>query len=63
MSFLQSFEGGNIILDLNEVRMISGQYVLFKGTDKLYDIGKENADAVRKTFRYHSDEQQPEVAQ
>ena len=60
MNSLQSFKGGKIILDLDEVKMICGNLVLFKGDSKPYDIGQEAADAVHGFFKSSSDEQQQE---
>ena len=49
----------NIMIDLDEVRMVSGPYVLFTGSDRLFDIGDENANAVRKSLKPSSREQPP----
>ena len=60
MSNLLSNAKAGILIDIDEVRIVIGTTVLFKGDSKMYDIGQEAADAVVKAFSPPSDEQQPE---
>ncbi len=41
---------GDILIELDEVRLIVGSTVLFRNDPKLYDIGIEAANAVRGLF-------------
>lgn len=59
MSNLLSNAKAGILIDIDEVRIVIGTTVLFKGDSKMYDIGKEAADAVVKAFSPPSDGTQP----
>lgn len=56
---LTVFNNGKTLIDLDEVRMINGSLVIFKGDQKTYDIGEEAADAVHQMFSSSSREPQP----
>lgn len=47
---LTVFNNGKTLIDLDEVRMINGSFVIFKDDQKTYDIGEEAADAVHQMF-------------
>lgn len=38
---------GNTMINLDEVRMVNGNVVLFKNDPARYDVGQEAADAIR----------------
>ena len=54
MSKLHVFEGTDVVLDLDEVRIISEEGVLFKGSDRVFIIGKEAVAAIVKELRESS---------
>lgn len=56
---LTVLNNGKTLIDLDEVRMINGSLVIFKGDQKMYDIGEEAADAVHQMFSSSSREPQP----
>lgn len=57
MSKLHVFEGTDVVLDFDEVRIISEEGVLFKGSDRVFIIGKEAVAAIVKELRESSREQ------
>lgn len=56
---LTVFNKGKTLINLDEVRLINGTAVIFKNDPRVYDIGEEAADAVRKAFSPDSREPQP----
>lgn len=61
MSKIHVFEGTDVALDLDEVRAISHEGVLFKGSDRIFIIGESAVAAIIKEFRESSRGQRTET--